>query len=89
MHSLKCFKTIDEISPKDIIDLASDRQKYIDMAQSINLWKRPNYDKQDIYDIHNYAWEKDIKTLYYLYPSNHAALERDGESWDTCESCAD
>jgi ribonucleotide reductase alpha subunit len=83
------FKTASEISPKDIIDLASDRQVYIDMGQSINLFNRPNYTKQDIYQIHKYAFEKGLKTLYYYYPQAHAALEKAGEKWDYCESCAD
>jgi len=83
------FKTASEISPKDIIDLASDRQVYIDMAQSINLFNRPNYTKADIYQIHKYAFEKGLKTLYYYYPQAHAALEKQGEKWDSCESCAD
>ena len=83
------FKTASEISPKDIINLASDRQQYIDMSQSLNLFNRPNYTLKDIYDIHMYAFERDIKTLYYFYPQVHSAFERDGDKWDTCESCAD
>ena len=84
------FKTASEISPKDIIDLASDRQKYIDMSQSLNLFDRPNYTLKDIYDIHMYAFNKDIKTLYYYYSQAHSAFENvNGESWRTCESCED
>lgn len=83
------FKTFSEVSPKDIIDLASDRQVHIDMGQSLNLMFRKNYTMKDIYDIHKYAWEKGIKTLYYGYSSAHAALEKDGKSWDDCASCAD
>lgn len=83
------FKTASEISPKDILDLASDRQEYIDMAQSINLFNRPNYDIKDIYDIHMYAFDKGIKTLYYFYPQAHSALEKEGEKWDTCVNCQD
>lgn len=83
------FKTFAEISPKDIIDLASDRQKFIDMSQSLNLVIRKNYSLADVAAIHKYAWEKEIKTLYYAYPSAHAALEKDGEKWDNCASCAD
>lgn len=83
------FKTFSEISPKDIIDLTADRQVHIDMGQSLNLMFRKNYTMKDIYDIHKYAWDKGIKTLYYAYSSAHAALEKDGESWDTCVSCAD
>jgi ribonucleoside-diphosphate reductase alpha chain len=83
------FKTASEISPKDMIDLASDRQVYIDMGQSLNLWGRPNYTDVDVYNIHKYAWSKDIKTLYYMYPQAHAVIEKQGGSWDSCESCAD
>lgn len=83
------FKTMSEISPKDIIDLASQRQKYLDMGQSLNLVKRKNYTLQDVADIHKYAYEKGIKTLYYMYSSAHAVLEKDGEKWDSCSSCAD
>jgi len=83
------YKTATEISPKDMIDLAGDRQVYIDMAQSLNLWNRPNYSKQDIYNIHKYAFEKGIKTLYYYFPQGHASIEKSGEKWDDCESCAD
>lgn len=83
------FRTFAEISPKDILDLAGDRQEYIDMGQSINLVFRKNYSLEDIYEIHRYAWSKGIKTLYYGYPSAHAALEKDGAKWDSCISCAD
>lgn len=84
-----CNKTFSEISPKDIIDMASDRQPYIDMAQSLNLVNRPNYSMNDLYQIHKYAFEKGVKTLYYFYPQAHAALEKNGKPWDACESCAD
>lgn len=83
------FRTASEISPKDMIDLASDRQEYIDMGQSLNLFNRPNYSLKDIYDIHMYALNKGVKTLYYFYPQVHAAFEKDGDKWDNCVSCAD
>lgn len=84
------FRTANEISPKDMIDLASDRQRFIDMAQSLNLFGRPNYTLQDVYNIHKYAFDKGIKTLYYYYPAGHASIEKtNGESWDDCVSCAD
>lgn len=83
------FKTFSEISPKDIIDLASDRQEFIDMGQSLNLVFRKNYTIKDLHEIHKYAFEKGLKTLYYAYPSAHASLEKEGERWDTCSMCAD
>lgn len=88
-HDKSVFKTFAEISPKDILDLAADRQEYIDMAQSLNLVIRPNYTMKDLINIHMYAFDKGIKTLYYLYPQAHAALEKDGMPWDACEACAD
>lgn len=83
------FLTANEISPKDMIDLAADRQEYIDMGQSLNLWNRPNYTLKDLNQIHQYAFDKGIKTLYYFYPQAHATLERDGKQWNECISCAD
>lgn len=83
------FYTFAEISPKDIIDLASDRQKFIDMAQSINLIFRKNYTLKDLIDLHKYAFDNEIKTLYYAYPEAHASLEKGGKAWDDCVSCAD
>src|SRR5690606_38965031 len=89
-HDKNIFKTFAEISPKDIIDLASERQVYIDMSQSLNLVVRKNYTMKHIYVIHKYAGEKGIKTLYYSYASAHASLEKDEEAWDEgCSSCAD
>jgi ribonucleoside-diphosphate reductase alpha chain len=83
------FKTFAEISPKDIIDLAADRQIHIDMAQSINLVFRKNYTLKDLHEMHKYAFDSGIKTLYYAYPEAHSSLEQGGENWNDCASCAD
>ena len=88
-HQKSVFRTAVEISPKDIIDLAADRQEFIDMGQSINLWNRPNYTLKDVYDIHMYAFDKGLKTLYYFFPAAHAKLEKNGLDWNDCASCAD
>jgi len=88
-HEKDVFKTFGEISPKDIIDLAADRQVYIDMSQSLNLMNRPNYTMKDLHQIHKYAYDRGIKTLYYFYPQAHASLEMNGEAWDACASCSD
>jgi ribonucleoside-diphosphate reductase alpha chain len=84
------FRSASEVSPKDLIDLAADRQVYIDMAQSLNLFGRPQYTTKDVYDIHRYAFSKGIKTLYYYFAQGHASIEtNDGSSWDDCEACSD
>ena len=59
------FKTSMEIDQRWIIDLASDRQAYIDQAQSLNLFFRPDAHIKYIHAIHYMAWKKGLKTLYY------------------------
>jgi hypothetical protein len=59
------FKTSMEIDQRWVIDLASDRQAYIDQAQSLNLFFRPDVHIKYIHAIHFMAWKKGLKTLYY------------------------
>jgi ribonucleoside-diphosphate reductase alpha subunit len=60
------YKTVWEISMKDVIDMAADRGKYIDQSQSMNLFMAsPSYDK--LTAMHFYAWKRGLKTgMYYL-----------------------
>jgi ribonucleoside-diphosphate reductase alpha chain len=59
------FKTSMEIDQRWVIDLAADRQVYIDQAQSLNLFFRPDANIKYIHAIHFMAWKKGLKTLYY------------------------
>ena len=59
------FKTSMEIDQRWIIELAADRQQYIDQAQSINLFFRPDSNIKYVHAIHFMAWKKGLKTLYY------------------------
>jgi len=59
------FKTSMEIDQRWVIDLAADRQLYIDQAQSLNLFFRPDAHIKYIHAIHFMAWKKGLKTLYY------------------------
>jgi len=59
------FKTSMEIDQRWVIELASDRQAYIDQAQSLNLFFRPDAHIKYIHAIHFMAWKKGLKTLYY------------------------
>jgi ribonucleoside-diphosphate reductase alpha chain len=59
------FKTSMEIDQRWIIDLAADRQDFIDQAQSLNLFFRPDSHIKYIHAIHFMAWKKGLKTLYY------------------------
>jgi ribonucleoside-diphosphate reductase alpha chain len=60
------FKTAYEIRQEAIIELASDRQKYIDQAQSINLFITPQTPMEYVHKLHLFAWAKNIKSLYYI-----------------------
>ena len=59
------FKTSMEIDQRWVIELAADRQQYIDQAQSLNLFFRPDAHIKYIHAIHFMAWKKRLKTLYY------------------------
>jgi ribonucleoside-diphosphate reductase alpha chain len=59
------FKTSMEIDQRWVIDLAADRQQYVDQAQSLNLFFRPDANIKYIHAIHFMAWKKGLKSLYY------------------------
>jgi ribonucleoside-diphosphate reductase alpha chain len=59
------FKTAMEIDQRWVIEHAADRQEFIDQAQSLNLFFRPNANIKYIHAIHFLAWKKGLKTLYY------------------------
>ena len=60
------YKTVWEISMRDILDMAADRGLFIDQSQSLNLFmESPNMGK--LTSMHFYAWKKGLKTgMYYL-----------------------
>lgn len=60
------FKTAFEIDQRWVIDLAGDRSPFICQGQSINLFLPGNVDKWDLLMLHWQAWEKGVKSLYYL-----------------------
>jgi ribonucleoside-diphosphate reductase alpha chain len=59
------YKTAFELEPEWLIRAASSRQKWIDMAQSLNLYvQEPNGRK--LSDVYLLAWRSGLKTTYYL-----------------------
>lgn len=66
------FKTFPEINQYEIINQASIRQKYIDQGQSLNIMVNPATSAKELNDLHLYAWENGIKTLYYQHSTNAA-----------------
>ncbi|WP_298285331.1 ribonucleoside-diphosphate reductase subunit alpha [uncultured Lutibacter sp.] len=60
------YKTVWEMSMKDIIDMSRQRGYFIDQSQSLNLFMQDaNYSK--LTSMHFYAWKSGLKTgMYYL-----------------------
>ena len=70
------FKTSMEIDQRWVIELAADRQQYIDQAQSLNLFFRPDAHIKYIHAIHFMAWKKGLKTLYYCRSEKLAKADK-------------
>ncbi len=64
-HDKEVFKTSMEIDQRWVIEHAADRQEYIDQAQSLNVFFRPDSHIKYIHSVHFLAWKKKLKTMYY------------------------
>ena len=58
------YKTIWEISQKELIEMAAERAPFIDQSQSMNIYMS-NPTLSRITSSHFYSWEKGLKTLCY------------------------
>ncbi len=70
------FKTSMEIDQRWIVEHAADRQSYIDQAQSINLFFRPDSNVKYIHAVHFLAWKQGLKTLYYCRSDKIAKADK-------------
>jgi len=59
------FKTGMEIDQRWVVQHAADRQEYIDQAQSLNVFFRPNVNVKYLHAVHFQAWKQGLKTMYY------------------------
>ena len=59
------FKTATELDQRWIIDLAGDRQQFIDQGQSVNLFFPPDVGIKYLHAVHFLAWKSGLKGLYY------------------------
>ena len=60
------YKTAFELDQRWVVELAADRTADICQAQSINLFIPGDVDKWDLHMLHWSAWERGVKSLYYL-----------------------
>jgi ribonucleoside-diphosphate reductase alpha chain len=81
------FKTFGEISQKEIVIQAAQRQKYIDQGQSLNLTIPSTTKAKEVNELMIFAWEQGIKSLYYQRGFNPSQeLSRSILSCKSCES---
>ena len=71
-HERDVFKTFSELNQYEVINQASVRQKYIDQGQSLNIMVNPKPSAKELNELHLYAWENGIKSLYYQHSTNPA-----------------
>lgn len=65
-HDKEVFKTASEIDQRWLITHAADRNEFVDQGQSLNLFFKPGVALQYVSDVHRLAYEKGLKSLYYL-----------------------
>jgi ribonucleoside-diphosphate reductase alpha chain len=68
------YKTAFEIAPTWILQCAAVRQKWIDQSQSTNLWLAES-DAREASFMYREAWERGLKTTYYLRTLNKSAID--------------
>ena len=85
-HEKEVFKTFGEISQKEVIIQAAQRQKFVDQAQSLNIMVHPKSSPKDVSQLMIFAWEQGVKSLYYQRGTNPSQqLSRDLLE---CQSCS-
>lgn len=81
------FKTFGEISQKEVIIQAAQRQRYIDQGQSLNLAVHPSIPIKDVNALIIEAWRLGVKSLYYQISVNSAQeFARDVLYCDSCSA---
>lgn len=85
-YEKQVFKTFGEINQFTILDQASVRQKFIDQAQSLNIMVNPKTTAKEINELYLFAWENEIKTLYYQHSTNAAQQLNKDKICVACEA---
>jgi ribonucleoside-diphosphate reductase alpha chain len=70
------FKTSMEIDQRWLVQHAADRQEYIDQAQSLNVFFRPDSHIKYIHAVHFQAWKQGLKTMYYCRSDKIAKADK-------------
>ena len=70
------FKTSMEIDQRWVVQHAADRQEYIDQAQSLNVFFRPDSNIKYVHAVHFQAWKQKLKTMYYCRSDKIAKADK-------------
>lgn len=85
-HEKAVLRTAFEVRMEDYLRLCSQRQKYIDQAQSINLYFTSNDSEEYISQIHRMAFEDEgILSLYYIYSMRDAGEVTRTQECEVCQ----
>ena len=74
------YKNAHHIDQNYVVDAAGVRQRHIDQSQSVNLYITNEFTFRRLLNLYIRAWEKGIKTIYYVR-SQSLEIEE-------CESCS-
>jgi ribonucleoside-diphosphate reductase alpha chain len=97
------YKTVWEISQRDLIDMEADRNAYICQSTSSNRYLK-NPDNSKLTSMHIYSWTKGLKTgMYYLrsqaaadavkitaqgVKKNESLVQQSEQDEQECEMCS-
>lgn len=81
------YRTAYEIDQSWLVELAAQRQPFIDQAQSLNIFLPSNIDKRSLHNLHFSAWEKGVKSMYYLRSKSVRRAEKIKLSYSNEDEC--
>lgn len=81
------FLTARELNQHAIVKQAVQRQKWVDQAQSVNLFFAANSSPKYIHEVHLSAWESGLKTLYYLRTEGVIRGDMASRTQAECAAC--
>ncbi len=79
------FKTFGEISQKEVVIQAAQRQKFIDQGQSLNVMVSPKCPPKQASELLIFGWEQGVKSFYYQRSANPS--QELARSILNCSSC--
>ena len=84
-HEMAVFRTFGEISQREVVIQAAQRQRFIDQGQSINLWIHKDVPAKEVNALMIEAWRMGLKSLYYQIGQNSS--QEFTRSINACVSC--